>query len=277
MDRAILALLVVLAAAQAAAQDTLADVAGSITLRPPTEDAVLVDLAPEPGPEDTPVIRGPALLDVLDELLVLSSAAAAVLDEAAADDAFFAPEWRERMLTTCAELLSSGRGLRLRTPDPRYAAAYDVASDGIDAAELAARVIEATVEQDQPLYGPAVRHLADAQALFGRALEQARRTRRGELAEADPVTEDPLALELGMASLCDHRAGGDERARSECLKGQRAALDALRARQALQFQIDQPAFNAARNGCRDEWPADLAARDRCERERMAAAGQPPVE
>jgi hypothetical protein len=70
-----------------------------------------------------------------------------------------------------------------------------------------------------------------------------------------------------MAEACGAYYGAAQgRDYDRCIDRQQAAVQAIEHRFSFTERIEQPAFNAIRNRCREEWPRDFISRDRCERQ-----------
>jgi hypothetical protein len=272
MKAATVTMLAVLVVVPAAGQDKLSDVAAEIKLQDPADGAVLVNLGPAPVTDNQRPIDAEALVELSEELAERTYAAADILDELGLDDTFHTRSWQGRMLDACTTLESAVKSLAAFRPEPRYTEPYELVMEGADECQQAIEVIRNAISLDQPLYGPAVLHLAAAERPIAEAIERTRSIRRAEMAESPPPTDDVLSAQQAIAALCASRTGGNEPVYGECVANQQAAFDAITARHNFHANLDQPRFNTIRNHCRAEWPADYVSRDRCERLRIEAAG-----
>jgi hypothetical protein len=99
-----------------------------------------------------------------------------------------------------------------------------------------------------------------------------RREREAEAAEQPLPPPDPLAASQAITALCGKRYGKDERAGYDlCTERQNAALQNMNRRFGFNSGLEEPEFNTIRLRCRDRWPDDMVARDRCEVARIDAA------
>jgi hypothetical protein len=274
MKRTVGIVLVVGMVTPAAAQQKLSEVAGSIELRTPSDRALMVEAAPAPEAGGRPRFGGTALEMLSEDFLERTREAAGLLAETATNDSFYSASWRERMLITSAELEGLGRSLELGLPHPRYQTAYERVMDGVAECQTAIDVVRDAIARDHPVYSVATQHLEEGDRVVSAGLEQIRRIQRAERAEENAPPDDAYLVSRAITELCGARFqdGGTEYDR--CAAEQRAGFGAIGGRFNFTVGLDEPTFNAVRNICRSEFPADFAARNRCELQRMAAALPP---
>jgi hypothetical protein len=262
---ALLALLVV--SGSAAQEQRLSDVAADIVLRPPSEQAVFVDLTPPVGATSS----SQGLVELAEEYKQNLAVVVGLLAEAGEDDRFFAADWRDRMLGACIELDGVGYSLAAVRPPERYSGTH---GELVDASQQCARgtdTIREAMRLDQQSYGQAMRDLGECNTAVSRSVAEVHRIRRAELQESRAEFEDPLATASGVAELCSSRSGGDGAAFEGCMAAQERARQAIAGRFNFTVLLDEPIFNVIRNSCRLDWPHDFVGRDRCERQRIAEA------
>ncbi len=260
------ALLVLLLVGPAAAQEKrLSDVAAAIRLRPPSGDALFVDLAPARGTASS----SGDLVELAEEYAQRLAVVSTLLAEVGVDDTFYATDWREQMMEACIDLDTVGYSLGAVGPPGRFTAALDGLVDASDQCSQATRGIREAIRLDQPQYGAAMRSLSDCRPLVSRSVEEMHRIRRAELQESPPALDDPLAAALGIAELCDARTGRADLSFDACVARQEQARRAIADRFSFSVLLDEATFNVIRNECRLEWPNDFVGRDRCEQQRIA--------
>ena len=263
---ALMALLIVGGAA--AQEKRLSDVAADIALRPPSEQAVFVDLTPAPGATSSP--RG--LVELADEYRQNLEAVADLMAEVGDDDTrFYAADWRDQMLEASIRLDTAGYSVAASRAPERYAEAYDGLIEASQECARATRGIRESIELDQPRYGPATRTLGECRRNASRSVGEVHRIRRAELHESQPAFDDPLTGAVGIADLCRARSGEDNPTFVACVAAQEGARSAIAGRFSFSVLLDEATFNVIRNSCRLEWPTDFVGRDRCERLRIAEA------
>ena len=249
----------------AAQEKRLSDVASDIQLRPPSEEAVFVDLASAGvGASSTR-----DLVELADEYSESLATVAGLLSEAGDDDRFFAVDWREQIATACLDVDTLGSSLAVMRPPERLASAHEELIDASRDCDRATRGVREALRMDQPLYGSAMRLLSDCREVVSRSVETMHRIRRDELQELQPAYDDPLAAAVAIADLCRERAGGQGPRFDECVAGQEGARRAIADRFGFSVMLDDATFNVIRNSCRLEWPGDYVGRNRCELQRIA--------
>lgn len=261
----LLALLLV--GAVAAQEQRLSDVAADIRLRPPSQDALFVDLTPARGAASS----SQDLVDLADEYAQDLDVVSRLLAEASSDDRFYAADWRDQMLEAAVNLDTVGYSLAAALAPERFATVHDGLIDASEECGRATRGIREAIRLDQPRYGSAMRSLADCRPRVVRAVGEMHRIRRAELQESQPPLDEPLAAAVGIVELCSAGSGRSGSAFEECVATQEQARRALADRFSFSVLLDEATFNVIRNECRLEWPTDFAGRNRCEKQRIAEA------
>jgi hypothetical protein len=263
-----------MAAMPAAAQQSLGDVAGSIKLKRPQGEAVVVDgssLTRTSGPSRSSLSGD--LEAVLTDSRDAARDLAAMLEDLPRITRYqYSDEQRARL-----EELAFG----LETARNNVAMFFGVegVQDIVEKAESGVAEAQQALASAQAAVGSAswvpndVRRLAEHGAkLLDDALADLRKLQRAGAAAQTPPTIDPIAADASIRGLCGQSsAEGSDRHR-ECDARQRAAIDNIMGRSALASGLDDAAFNTIRNQCRAEWVHDFVARDGCERRRVASAG-----
>jgi hypothetical protein len=263
-----------MAAMPAAAQQSLGDVAGSIKLKRPQGEAVVVDgssLTRTSGPSRSSLSGD--LEAVLTDSRDAARDLAAMLEDLPRITRYqYSDEQRARL-----EELAFG----LETAQNNVAMFFGVegVQDIVEKAESGVAEAQQALASAQAAVGSAswvpndVRRLAEHGAkLLDDALADLRKLQRAGAAAQTPPTIDPIAADASIRGLCGQSsAEGSDRYR-ECDARQRAAIDNIMGRSALASGLDDAAFNTIRNQCRAEWVHDFVARDGCERRRVASAG-----
>lgn len=252
------------------AEQRLQDVAGTITLkRPAGEQLVIVE--PEAGkPGARMAATGPDLVALAEQLLDSGRAASAVLDESRSGLAFFDPAWRQRMLEGLSEIDTTRFSLELVEAPGRYVDALNRVVEAAREYQLAAGIVRWAILRDRPVFSKAFDHMRAGERDVGSALAGLRREVGVEGSEAAPPPIDPYAAGQAMAEVCgaySRTAHGPDYDR--CVGRQQAALLAIEHRFSFAERVDERAFNAIRSRCTEEWPRDFVGRDRCERQAIA--------
>jgi hypothetical protein len=265
-------LVLVIAATMAAAavgfgDQRLSEVAGAITLkRPAGEQLVIVEPA-DRTPGSRMETTGADLTKLADQLLESGRAASAVLDESRSGLTFFEGGWRRRMLDALAEIDTTRFSLELVETPERYRDALARVTDGAREYQLAAGIVRWAILRDQPVFSRAFDHMRVGEREVGAALGGLRRVGAVEGSEGTPPSIDPFTASQAMAEACRGYLGAAQGADYDrCIDRQRAAVAAIGHRFSFTERVEEPAFNAIRNRCREEWPRDFISRDRCERQ-----------
>jgi len=277
MKKALGLLLAVAAALPTAAQQRLGDVAGGITLKKSTAEAVVVDdvaVSRSASGAVDPVVTGDLVATVEVAAQAAQAAADLVRELPRITPTSYDQALRDRLREMDFELERLQNSLGLFAFDARYGAALDLADAGIESAREGLAETIATTTGNRAVATETRRRVADGARQLQDALADLRAVARAETAAAAAPPLDPITAEATMRALCGRSYyEGSDRYLS-CLDQQRAAFDALLLRSGASFGIDEASFNRARNECRLEWPHDFVARDSCERQRAAAGSAP---
>ena len=264
-----LAITVVLVA-PAAAQQSLGDVAGSIKLKRPEGESVVIDqynvgkAARPPRGSESDLLR-----DVIGDCLTESNALHDLVFETRDGSSFYRDPWRDRVEAVGLRLDDALAELRLIEVDGRSQEAYDLAGRGADLIGDALMILRSAIAEDRPVYSEsgtlskeAARYFKDAQTALGVAS-------RADAAEQAAPLINPIEADQVMTGLCGGRHGLGTSGFDSCVAEQRAAVDAMAGRSAPGVGLDASPFNVIRNNCRFEWPNNYVDMDRCERTRIA--------
>ena len=264
-----LAITVVLVA-PAAAQQSLGDVAGSIKLKRPEGESVVIDqnnvgkAARPPRGTESDLLR-----DVIGDCLTESNALHDLIFESRDGSSFYRDPWRDRVEEVGLRLDDALAELRWIEVDGRSQEAYDLAGRGADLIDDALMILRSAIAKDRPVYSEsrtlskeAARYFKDAQTALGVAS-------RADAAEQAPPLINPIEADQVMTGLCGGRHGLGTSGFDSCVAEQRAAVDAMAGRSAPSVGLDASPFNVIRNNCRFEWPNNYVDMDRCERTRIA--------
>jgi hypothetical protein len=263
--------LIVLWVTAGPAERRLQDVAGSITLKRPAGEQLVIVEPEDEGPGARMGATGSNLVELTGQLLEDGRAASTVLDESRSSLTFFDPDWRRRMLDALAEIDTTRFGLELADAPDRYVDALNRVAEGAREYQLAAGIVRWAILRDRPVFSKAFDHMRAGEREVGAALAGLRREVGVAGNEAAPPAIDPFTAGQAMAEVCRAYCGAAQGADYDrCIKRQQAALLAIEHRFSFTERIDERAFNAIRSRCGEEWPGDLVGRDRCER--LAIAG-----
>jgi hypothetical protein len=262
----------VVAAAPAEAQQSLGDVAGSIKLKSPEGESVVID---QNALGNARRRRAPAMgialfRDVVGDCLTETSALHDLVVETRDGSSFYRGPWRERVEAVGLRLDGALDELGLFVVDDRYQEAYALAGRGSDLARDALMILRSAIAEDRPVFSEsrtlskeAVRQFKDAQTALGTES-------RAEAAEEPAPLINPIDADRVMTALCGGQHGVDSSAFAGCVAEQRAAVDAMAVRSGPGAGLDVASFNVIRNNCRFEWADNYVNQDRCERTRIAA-------
>jgi hypothetical protein len=213
---------------------------------------------------------GADLIAMAEQLLESGRAASGVLDESRSGLTFFEGSWRRRMLDALAEIDTTRFSLELIEAPERYRDVVARVADGAREYQLAAGIVRWAILRDQPVFSRAFDHMKVGEREVGAALGGLRRVVAAESNEGTPPAIDPFTAGQAMAEACRAYLGAAQGADYDrCIERQHAAVAAIEHRFSFTARIDEPAFNAFRNRCRDEWPRDFIGRDRCERQAIS--------
>ena len=260
-----------IAAAPATAQQSLGDVAGSIKLKRPEGESVVIDQnsvgKARSQPRDT---ESDLLRDIVGDCLTETSALHDLISETRDGTTFFHDPWRDRVEEVGFRLEGALDELVLVTVEGRYQAAYDLAGIAADQAREALVIIRRAIATDQPVFSKARTMSRDAVWEFKNAQKALGAASRVDAAEEEAPLINPIEADRVMNALCGGGHAEGSSGFESCIAEQRAAVDAMAGRFAPGVSLDAASFNAIRNNCRFEWPDNFVAQDRCERTRIAA-------
>jgi hypothetical protein len=267
LRRLVLVMAVTMAAAAGFGEQRLQSVAGSIKLKRPAGEQLMIVEPEARTPGSRMDATGAGLIELAQQLLESGRAASAVLDESRSGLTFFEGGWRRRMLDALAEIDTTRFSLELIQAPDRYRDAVDRVADGAREYQLAAGIVRWAILRDQPVFSRAFDHMRVGEREVGAALGGLRRVGTVEWNEGTPPPIDPFTASQAMAEACRAYLGAAQGADYDrCIERQQAAVAAIEHRFSFTERLDEPAFNAIRNRCREEWPRDFISRDRCERQ-----------
>jgi hypothetical protein len=254
-----------------AAQQSLGDVAGSIKLKRPEGESIVIDqnsvgkARSQPRGTETDLLR-----DVVGDCLTETSALYDLMVETRDGESFYRDPWRDRVAEVGLRLDDALDDLGFVAVEGRYQEAYDLAGNGADQAREALVIIRRAIAGNQPVYSEArilsreaVDRFKDAQKALGAAS-------RADGAEETAPLLNPIEANRVMTAFCRGKYAEDSSDFESCITEQRAAIDAMAGRSAPSVGLDAASFNVIRNNCRFEWPNDFVTQDSCEQRRIAA-------
>jgi len=259
-------------AAPATAQQSLGDVAGSIKLKRPEGESVVVDRDSisqsrrrTTGGTDVELLR-----DVIGDCLTESTNLRDLIEETRDGTTFYRDTWRDRVEAVGSRLDEALEELGLVIVGGRYLEAYDLAGHGAYLAGDALLVLQGAIAEDRPIFSEsknlsreAVRDFEKAQTALGTAM-------RADAAEQEAPAINPIEANQVMSAFCGKQYSVGSSGFDSCIAGQRAAIDAMAGRFPPGVGLDAASFNVIRHNCRFEWSDNYVNQDRCERNRMAA-------
>ena len=253
------------------AQQSLGDVAGSIKLKSPEGESVVIDRDSIAQSRRRPTGGTDSVLlsDIVNACLTEATALRDLLEETRDGTSFYRDPWRARVEAVGLRLDDALEDLRLIVVDGRYQEAYDFAGQGADMVGDALVILRSAIADDRPVFSEsktlsreAVRHFKSAQTAVGVAS-------RADAAEQEAPSINPIEADRVMSAVCGGQYGVGSSRVDSCFDAQRAALDAMAGRFPPDVGLDAASFNSIRNNCRFEWSDNYANQDRCERTRMA--------
>jgi len=260
----------VILVAPVAAQQSLGDVAGSIKLKRPEGESVVIDqnnvgkAGRQPRGTESDLLR-----DVVGDCLTESNALHDLIIEARDGSSFYRDPWRDRVEGVGLRLDDAIAELRLIAVEGRSLEAYELAGRGADLIGDAIMILRSAIAMDRPLYSEsrtlskeAARYFKDAQTALGVAS-------RADAAEQAAPLINPIEADQVTTALCGGQYGVGSSRVDSCYDEQRAAVDAMAGRSAPGVGLDAASFNVIRNNCQFEWPSNYVHMDRCERTRIA--------
>jgi hypothetical protein len=271
ISRTIGALLVLLLAAPVAAQQNLGDVAGSIKLKRPEGESVVIDSSTmgrsrrTQGGDSAP----DELVEASQECIDAASGLLNLMGETRDGSNFYTDEWRERVADAGRRLDEARGDLQRVFPDLRFAEVQQTAEDGADTAMAGLQILRDAIANDRPVFSEAKTRLTEGMGELEAAKSAMRALARAEVAESAAPQINPIDAARAIDTLCRARFGDGSGEFSGCVSAQQAALDAMNLRFAASAGFESSIFNIIRNDCRYEWPDDYVSQDRCERNRIA--------
>ena len=256
----------------ATAQQSLGDVAGSIKLKRPQGESIVIDQ------NSVKTTRGRISIgtesdffrDTLGDCLTETRALHGLLMEARAGEAFYQEEWRAQVQEVGLRLDGAREELALVSPDERYEDAYGLAEMASTTAGDALGILLGAIEQNRPVFSEARRLSEEAIRTFERAQKAIGVATREETAQEPAPMINPIEANQVMTAYCGGRYEQGSDGFNSCIAEQRAAVDAIAGRSAPSVGLDATAFNLIRNDCRFEWSNNYAEQNRCEQRRIAA-------
>ena len=265
----VLAMAVVPVAAQ---QKSLGEVAGSIKLKRPEGESVVIDQKSVGKARRVPagVTNENFFLVTVDGYLAETRAMHALVLETRDGDSFYREEWRGRVAELGLRLESAQGDLRQVRPDANLQRAFELANGGSVAAGEAYLILSDAIAQNRPVFSEARRLSEEAIRAFEDAKKAYGSSARASAAEEPAPVINPIEANEVMAALCRGSFADGSSGFNRCIAEQRAAVDAMGARFGPDVGLDAATFNRIRNNCRYEWPNNYVSMDRCERTRVAA-------
>jgi hypothetical protein len=265
-------LIIVAGVGSAQAQQSLSEVAGSIKLKKPEGEQVVIDRATlgQSGSSASALMAASdALLETTVECAAAATALVDLLEETGGSMAFYDDGWRVRVSDAGDALFQAYNNVRIVVGQGRYEAANDMAERGSDLAMAGLEILRGAIASDRPVFSEAKRQLSEGIGLLESAQDAVRGVKQVEQVEADPPLINPIAADQSIRALCGRRFERETTGFNGCVEEQKAAVDALVSRYAPGVGLDNTTFNVVRNKCQFEWPGDFVNRDRCERQRIA--------
>lgn len=274
---AILVALVLTTAAVAAAQQSLGDVAGSIKLKRPQGEPVVIDSSSvsQARPSSGSSQGSSELEDVVGGCAETARGVATLLEDMPrVSPVSYPDDFQEQLAEAAFRLDNDQRSLALFYGVDGVREVLETADRGIAEVQQALEAAQAAVAGGRLLSIESRKLAAHGAQLVGDALSDLRRSSRTRSSAATPPAIDPIAADASIRDLCSRSYAEDSDRYRQCVERQQAAISSIQSRSGLAAGLDEAAFNTIRNQCRYEWPHDFVARDGCERRRVADAGGP---
>ena len=269
---AVAVLIIVVGAGSAPAQQSLSEVAGSIKLKKPEGEQVVIDRATlgQSSRTTSKMSVSDALLETTGECAVAARTLVDLLDQTGGSMAFYDDDWRDRVAVAGEEMDQASNNQRMIVGQGRYETADETAERGCEMAEAGLETLRDAIAADRPVFSEAKRQMIEGIRLLESAQTDIRAVMRQEDLEADSPLMNPIAADQSIRLLCGRRFAQETDGYAGCVDDQKAAVSALGGRYAPAVGLESAEFNVVRNNCRFEWPDDFVNRDRCERQRIAA-------
>jgi len=257
--------------APATAQQSLGDVAGSIKLKHPEGESVVIDryAITQSRQRPTSGTDSELLSEVVAACLTETTALHDLVEETRDGTSFYRDPWRDRVEAVGFRLDVALEDLRLIVVDGRYQEAYDLAGQGADMAGDALVILRSAIADDRPVFSESKILSKEAVRLFERAQTATGVASRADAAEQEAPPINPIEADRVMSAACGGQYGVGSSRVDSCFDEQRAAVDAMAGRFPADVGLDVASFNVIRHNCRFEWSDNYVNQDRCERTRMA--------
>lgn len=269
-------LTIVVGAGVASGQQSLSEVAGSIKLKKPQGEQVVIDrasLGQSGSSRSAMMSTSDALLETTEAYAAAAVTLVNLIEESGGSMAFYDEGWRGRVSDAGEVMDQTDNDLRMIVGQGRYEAADATADRGATAALAGLEILRGAIAEDRPVFSEARRQLSEGIRLFESAQNAIRAAKREDAAEADPQPINPIAADQSIKTLCGRRFARESDGFDGCVDEQKAALDALNGRYASTVGLESTEFNIVRNKCQVEWPGDFVNRNRCELQRFAATSR----
>lgn len=260
-------------AAQVMAQQKLGDVAGSIKIKRPEGEAVVIDGSDvgQTSRRSSASSGADLLYEVLaDGLDAARALAALVADAPTISPVVYSGDWLTQLEDLGQRLESVDRELQMLPDAGSYEAAYQKATAGFAEVRQGYDEALATVNARRLVLPANRRQIANGADTIEAAMTEVRAVGRSQAANAPPPGIDPIAAAASIRKVCSRQGAEDSQAYRDCVNIQDAAKNALVARTPPSVGLDTESFNKIRNSCLYEWPENYYNRDACEVRRSAA-------
>ena len=268
---AILGVLII--AAPVTAQQKLGDVAGSIKIKHPEGESVVIDGSEigQTSRRNTGSSDADFLYDVLSDCLDVARGLSALLTDAPTiSPIVYSEGWRTQLADVGQRLEAMERELQMMPEAGAYEVAYQKGVTGMEQVRQGYDAVLTATNTRRFVTSPIKQQVSGGGDVIEGAMAEIRAVGRTQAATATPPVIDPIAASASIRKVCSRQGAEGSRAYNDCVDVQEAAKDALMARTGPAVGLDTESFNKIRNGCLYEWPDNYFNRDACEVRRAAA-------
>lgn len=254
------------------AQQSLGDVAGSIKLKRPEGEAVVIDqnAVGTMRRRGAAVSEGDYFREILGDCVTETRALHELLVEVRDGEGFYQNEWRDRVQEAGLRLDSALDDVALVRVEDRYRGAFELAEYGVVTAADALEIVRGAIADNRPVFSESRRLTDEAIRAFEEAQGAIAVASRAAAAEQPAPPINPIEANGVISSLCGGRYEAGSSGYESCLAGQRAAIDTMAGRSPASVGLDPMSFNVIRNNCRFEYSNNFVNQDQCELRRIAA-------
>ncbi len=257
---------VAFAAAAAAQEQHLGEVASSVALERPDGEAVVITDSDFPPPPPTPAQKpySEELTAALVRYREAVGSLEAVLEKANGTRMLYSAAWQRQVDEACRTVESVGIDLGSLAPAAQYADARSAAERAVKEYEAALAVVRDAATNRTATFANRYPHLAAGREAMEQAVASALASEQRLVLEQPAKPIVPAEALEDAAGYCGTFYDEDSEIYGHCRRVQQAAIMAMAERSAYSLAMSDEAFNTLRNRCLNLHGPDFDRRNDCE-------------